>query len=63
MPALTSVSGRPGQGEVEEHQLAALALKLAQGQVVRLDVAVPDVAPVEELDRLEQVLAEALELV
>ena len=51
------------QREVEQDQLAALALERAQGQVVRLDVAVPDASAVEELERLEQVLAEPLQLV
>ena len=54
---------RASQGEVEEHQLAALTFQLAQGQVVRLDVAVPDVAAVKELHGLEQVLAQPLKLV
>ena len=36
---------RARQREVEEDELAALPLQRAQGQVVRLDVAVPDVSP------------------
>src|SRR6202453_664870 len=49
--------------EIEKNQLAALARQLTQGQVVRLDIAVPDPPAVEELERLEQVLAESLQLV
>ena len=52
-----------GQGEVEQDQLAALAVERAQRQVVWLDVAMPDAPLVEEGDGLEQVLAEPLEFV
>jgi len=52
-----------GQREVEKDQAAALLLQRADRQVVRFDVAVPDVLPVQVRDRLQQMLAQVLQLV
>ena len=51
-----------GQREVEQDQAAALAGHLAQREVVRLDVAVPDLLLLQVEHRVQQVLAQLLQL-
>ena len=53
---------RVSQREVEEDQAAALLVQLADGEIVRLDVAVPDALALQVPDRLEQMVAEGLQI-
>ena len=54
--------GGVSQGEVEEDQPAALLGQLADGQVVWLDVAMPDALTLQVADRLEQMVAQSLQV-
>ena len=62
MPASVARLAGVGQGKVEEDQSAALLGQLADGQVVWLDVAMPDALTLQVADRLEQMVAESLQV-